>query len=36
MVVLLPVNSQLFPWQLQCLKKEAAEATEESAQGLDT
>lgn len=30
-VGLVPVNFQLFPWQLQCLKKEA---TEESRQGL--
>lgn len=27
---LIPVNSQLFSWHLQCPKKEAAEATEES------
>lgn len=35
-VGLVPVNSQLFPWQLQCLKKEIAKATEESRRGFWT
>lgn len=33
MTVLVPVNDPLFPWQLQCPRKEAAEGTKESPRG---